>query len=52
MDGKISERVDQGVSRAICEGVGERLQDMLRVDNLLPSARIEHLMDLLRKLDG
>jgi hypothetical protein len=52
MDGKNGQLLDRNTCRSICEGIGERLQDTLRAESLVPSTRIEHLMDLLRKLDA
>ena len=43
--------IDQATCRSIREAVGERLQRDLRLDNLEPSSRLDHLMDELRRRD-
>ncbi|HEX9213678.1 MAG TPA: hypothetical protein VF901_24455 [Bradyrhizobium sp.] len=45
-----SERMDRRTSRAICDAVGERLQQSLRPEPLLPS-NLEHLLNELKKRD-
>ena len=54
MDSRItdnSEKLDRKTSRSICDAVGERLQQNLRPDSLLPSSHLQHLMDELRRRD-
>ena len=54
MDSRItdnSEMLDRKTSRSICDAVGERLQQNLRPDSLLPSSHLQHLMDELRRRD-
>ncbi len=46
-----SEKFDRKTSRSICDAVGERLQQNLRPDSLLPSSHLQHLMDELRRRD-
>jgi hypothetical protein len=46
-----SEMMDRTTSRSICDAVGERLQRDLRPDAMPPSARLEHLLDELRRRD-
>jgi hypothetical protein len=43
-----AEQIDRPTSRAICDAVGERLQQSLRPETRLPS-HLEHLMNELRK---
>lgn len=43
-----TEQIDRRTSRAICDAVGERLQQSLRPEPRLPT-HLEHLMDELRK---
>jgi hypothetical protein len=45
-----SEDIDQRTSRAICDAVGERLQQSLRLESRL-TPYLEHLMDELKKRD-
>lgn len=45
-----SEQMDRRTSRAICDAVGERLQQSLRPEPLLPS-NLEHLLNELKKHD-
>jgi hypothetical protein len=55
MDSRItdhSEQIDHKTSRSICDGVGERLRQALRLDSLRPSSHLEHLLDELRKRDS
>ncbi len=54
MNGRIFdaiEPIDYKTSRAICDAVGERLQQALRPDYSRLSSHLEHLMDELRKRD-
>ncbi len=54
MNGRIFdaiEPIDYKTSRAICDAVGERLQQTLRPDYSRLSSHLEHLMDELRKRD-
>jgi hypothetical protein len=44
------EQLDYKTSRSICEAVGERLQQELRVESLL-SPHLQHVMNELRKQD-
>jgi hypothetical protein len=46
-----SEQIDRKTSRSICDGVGERLRQDLRPDDL-PSSYLQHLMDELRRRDS
>lgn len=43
-----SERIDRRTSRAICDAVGERLQQSIRPEPRLPT-HLEHLLDELRR---
>ncbi|MET4070928.1 hypothetical protein ABID58_005738 [Bradyrhizobium sp. S3.2.6] len=43
-----SEQIDRRTSRAICDAVGERLQQSIRPEPRLPT-HLEQLMDELRK---
>lgn len=45
-----TEQIDRRTSRAICDAVGERLQQSLRPEPRLPT-HLEHLMDELRKCE-
>jgi hypothetical protein len=45
-----SEQIDRRTSRAICDGIGERLQQSLRPEPHLTS-HLEHLLNELRKRD-
>ena len=45
------EALDRKSSRAICDAVGERLQQVLRADSTNPSSHLEHLIDELRIRD-
>jgi hypothetical protein len=44
-----SEQIDRKTSRSICDAVGERLQQNLRLGP--PSSHLRHLMDELRLRD-
>jgi hypothetical protein len=44
------EQIDRKTLRAICDGVGERLQQSLPPDSTL-SPLLQHLMDELRRRD-
>jgi len=44
------EQIDHRTSRAICDAVGERLQQSMRPEPELPS-RLQELMDELRRRD-
>ena len=43
-----SEQIDRKTSRAVCDGVGERLQQYMRPETTLPT-HLEQLMDELRR---
>lgn len=45
-----SEQIDRRTSRSICDAVGERLQQSIRPERLLPS-NLEHLLNELKKRD-
>jgi len=45
------EEIDRRTSRAICEAVGERLQQSLRPELASPSPRLERLIEELRRLE-
>jgi hypothetical protein len=47
-----SEPIDRKTSRSICDAVGERLQQHLRPESLLPSSHLDHLMAELRNRDS
>ena len=47
----ISEGMDRKTCRSICDAVGERLQQELRLEPLRPSSHLQHLMDELRRRD-
>jgi hypothetical protein len=47
-----SEQIDRKTSQSICDAVGERLQQNLRLESLGPSSHLDHLMDELRKRDS
>lgn len=46
-----TEPLDHRSSRSICDAVGERLQQVLRPDAAGTSARLDHLLDELRRRD-
>jgi hypothetical protein len=45
------EQIDRKTSRAICDGVGERLQQYLRPETTLPT-HLEQLLEELRRRDN
>ncbi|MBR1128953.1 hypothetical protein [Bradyrhizobium iriomotense] len=45
-----SEQIDRRTSRAICDAVGERLQQSLRPDPRLPT-HLEQLLNELKRLE-
>jgi hypothetical protein len=45
-----SEQIDRRTSRAICDGVGEKLRQSLRPEPRLTS-NLQHLLDELKKRD-
>ena len=47
-----SETIDYKTSRSICDAVGERLQQSLRPEVSHLSARLQQLMDELRRRDS
>jgi len=47
-----SEEIDRKTSRSICDAVGERLQQSLRPEPLEPSARLQRLLEELRRRDS
>ena len=47
-----TELIDRRTSRAICDAVGERLQQSLRPEYAELSPQLEHLMDELRRQDA
>jgi len=54
MNSRITESgvdIDGKVSRAICDAIGERLQQNLRPESLRLSSHLQHLMDELRRRD-
>jgi hypothetical protein len=54
MDSRISndfERIDRKTLRAVCDGVGERLQQYMRPETAL-SPRLQQLVDELRRRDN
>jgi len=54
MDSRISnefEQIDRKTLRAVCEGVGERLQQYMRPETAL-SPRLQQLVDELRRRDN
>jgi len=55
MNGRIvdnREAIDGKTSRSICDAVGERLQQSLRPEPLEPSARLQRLLEELRRRDS
>ena len=46
-----SESLDHRSSRAICDAVGERLQQVLRPGSTDASSHLQHLVDELRRRD-
>ena len=44
------EQMDRKTTQAICEGVGERLQQYMRPETTLPT-RLERLLEALRRRD-
>jgi hypothetical protein len=46
------ESIDHGISRSICDAVGERLRQSLRLEPLERSTHLAHLMDELRRRDS
>jgi hypothetical protein len=54
MNSRISESgvdIDGKTSRAICDAIGERLQQNLRPESSRLSSHLQHLMDELRRQD-
>jgi hypothetical protein len=54
MNSRISESgvdIDGKTSRAICDAIGERLQQNLRPESSRLSSHLQHLMDELRRRD-
>ncbi len=54
MNSRITESsvdIDGKTSRAICDAVGERLQQQLRPESSRLSSYLQHLMDELRRRD-
>jgi hypothetical protein len=54
MDNRIAdnnEQIDGKTSRSICDAIGERLQQSLRLENSHLSSHLRHLMDELRRRD-
>ena len=47
-----SAQIDRKTSRSICDAVGERLQQSLRPELLDPSARLQRLLEELRRRDS
>ena len=47
-----SEQIDRATSRAICHGIGERLQQNLRPETSALPSHLQHLMDELRRQDS
>jgi len=45
------EQIDRKTSRAICDGIGERLQETLRPETTLPT-HLEQLLEELRRRDN
>jgi len=45
------EQIDRKTSRSICDAVGERLQQSMRLETALPT-RLQQLMDELRRRDN
>ena len=55
MNSRITDKVepmDYRTSRAICDAVGERLEQDLRHESSSLSPHLQHLMDELRRRDG
>ena len=46
-----NEQIDRKTLRAVCDGVGERLQQYMRPEPTLPG-HLQHLMDELRQRDN
>jgi len=46
------ESLDRKSSRAICDAVGERLQQVLRPESTRTPSHLQHLVDELQKHDG
>lgn len=46
-----SETIDRKTSRSICDAVGERLQQSLRLEDSRLSPRLQRLMEELRQRD-
>ena len=54
MNSRITESgvdIDGKTSRAICDAIGERLQQNLRPESSRLSSHLQHLMDELRRRD-
>jgi hypothetical protein len=45
------ESIDGRTSRSICDAVGERLQQYLKPQMLVPSPHLEHLLDELDRAE-
>jgi hypothetical protein len=46
------ETIDYKTSRSICDAVGERLRQSLRLEDARLSPRLQYLMDELRRRDS
>ena len=46
-----TEPIDHKTSKSICDAIGERLQQYMRPENSVPSDRLQHLLDELRRRD-
>ena len=46
-----TEPMDHKTSKSIRDAIGERLQQYMRPENSVPSDRLQHLLDELRRRD-
>jgi hypothetical protein len=45
------QQIDRKTSRSICDAIGERLRQELRLESSQPSSYLQHLVDELRRRD-
>ena len=47
-----SQQIDRNTSQSICDAVGERLKQDLRLESSKPSSYLQHLIDELRRRES
>jgi hypothetical protein len=47
-----SQQIDRKTSRSICDAIGERLKQDLRLESSQPPAHLQDLLDELRRRDS